>query len=99
MKRLLTITGLLIVILVPTVFAQADYKKYEFYGGYSAMQFDNIGGDTGSANIDDILGGRNTLRGFELSLTANFHRYIGAKFDMSTHWREDEFSRPAGTGT
>jgi len=98
MKLLFTTAGLLIMIFATTGLAQ-DYKKIEFYGGYSAMQFDNIGGDTGSANIDDILGGRNTLRGFELAITANFHKWVGAKFDMSTHWREDEFTRSAGSGT
>ena len=90
---------LVIVACASVAVAQNDYKKWEFFGGYSALQFDNIGGDTGNPNVDDILSGRNTLRGFELAVTRNFHRYVGAKFDYSLHLREDNFSRPAGSGT
>lgn len=99
MKRLLTIATLLLVF-APAALAQSDdYRKWEFFGGYSAMQFDNIGGDTGNVDIDDVLDGRNTLRGFELSVTRNIHRYVGVKFDYSLHLREDNFSRPLGSGT
>lgn len=89
----------LILICATAVFAQSDYTKWEFFGGYSALQFDNIGGDSGNANVDDILSGRNTLRGFELAVNRNFHKYVGAKFDYSLHLREDEFSLPAASGT
>jgi opacity protein-like surface antigen len=98
-KRILTLSTLLL-ICTTAVFAQSrDYTKWEFFGGYSALQFDNLGGDTGNSAVDDILGGRNTLRGFELAITRNFHKYVGAKFDYSLHLREDDFSRPAGSGT
>jgi hypothetical protein len=80
--------------------AQDDYKKWEFFGGYSAMQFDNIGGDTGNANIDKLLDGRNTLRGFNASITRNFHPYVGFTFDYSLHLREDNIDNiPGATGT
>ena len=46
-----------------------------------------------------MLGEKNTLRGFTLAVTGNFHKYFGAKFDYSFHVREDNFSRPAGSGT
>ena len=99
MRRLLTLAAL-ILVCAPAALAQSDeYKKWEFFGGYSALQFDNIGGDTDNTAVDEVLGGRNTLRGFELSLTRNVHKYIGIKFDYSLHLREDEFSRPAGSGT
>jgi opacity protein-like surface antigen len=97
-KRLLIISGLLLLCSTAT-FAQDNYKKWEFFGGYSAMQFDNLGGDTDIAAINDVLGGRNTLRGFELSVTRNVHRYFGVKGDYSLHLREDNFSRPLGSGT
>lgn len=97
-KRLLITSGLLL-LCATAAFAQDDYKKWEFFGGYSAMHFDNLGGDTDNSAIDDVLGGRNTLRGFELSLVRNFHRYIGVKGDYSLHLREDNFTRPGGTGT
>src|ERR1044072_1755032 len=96
-KRLLALP--LILLCATAAAAQSDYTKWEFFGGYSALQCDNIGGDTGNPNVDDILSGRNTLRGFELAVTRNFHKYVGAKFDYSLHLREDNFSRPAGSGT
>ena len=97
-KRLLALPTF-ILLCATVAFAQSDYTKWEFFGGYSALQFDNLGGDTGNAAVDDILSGRNTLRGFELAVNRNFHKYFGAKFDYSLHLREDNFSRAAGSGT
>jgi opacity protein-like surface antigen len=96
-KRLLIIVGLLLVCTT-AAFAQ-DYKKWEFFGGYSAMHFDNLAGDTDNPTVNDVLGDRQTLRGFELAITRNFDKYFGATFDYSLHLREDNFSRPAGSGT
>lgn len=96
-KRILTIFGLLL-ISTSAVMAQ-DYKRWEFFGGYSALNFDNLGDDTDNAAVNDILGEKNTLRGLNLAVTYNLHKYVGAKFDYSLHLREDEFSRPAGSGT
>ena len=99
MKRLLTVAAL-ITVLGQAAFGQSDdYKKWEFFGGYSALGFDTLAGDTGSPVVEDVLGGRNTLRGFELSVTRNYHKYVGVKGDYSLHLREDNFSRPAGSGT
>jgi opacity protein-like surface antigen len=86
--------------LAPAALAQSEeYKKWEFFGGYSALNFDNLGGDTNDPDFDAVLGEKNTLRGFNLALTRNVHKYVGIKFDYSLHLREDEFSRPAGSGT
>lgn len=99
MRRLLML-AVLLLITAPAALAQADeYKKWEFFGGYSALGFDTLAGDTDNPNVEAVLSGRNTLRGFELSLTRNVHRYVGVKFDYSLHLREDNFSRPAGSGT
>jgi len=98
MKRLLTLAAFLLV-LAPAAFAQDDYKKWEFFGGYSALGFDTLAGDTDIAAVNDVLSGRNTLRGFELSITRNVHKYWGIKGDYSLHLREDNFTRPAGSGT
>lgn len=97
-KRILALPTF-ILLCATVAFAQSDYTKWEFFGGYSALQFDNLGGDTGNPAVDDILSGRNTLRGFELAVNRNFHKYVGAKFDYSLHLREDNFSRAAGSGT
>ena len=98
MKLLLTVATL-ILVSTTTALAQNEYKKYEFFGGYSALFVDNLAGDTGSPAVDDVLGDRQTLRGFELAAGYNFHKYIGAKFDYSVHFREDNFNRPLGSGS
>ena len=98
-KRLLTIAGLCAICTTIASAQSTDYTKWEFFGGYSALNFDNLGGDTDNAAVNDVLGEKNTLRGFELAVTRNFHKYVGAKFDYSLHLREDNFSRPAGSGT
>lgn len=99
MKRLWSL-ALLLFIFAPAVSAQsAEYNRWEFFGGYSALSFDNLGDDTDNAVINDVLGEKNTLRGFNLAVTHNFHKYFGAKFDYSLHLREDNFSRLAGSGT
>jgi len=98
MKQLVTLATL-ILLSTTTALAQDDYKKYEFFGGYSALFVDNLAGDTGSPAVDDVLGDRQTLRGFNLAVNYNFHKYVGAKFDYSLHLREDEFNRPLGNGT
>ena len=98
MKRLVTLVTL-IFIFTTTALAQDDYKKFEFFGGYSALYLDNLAGDTGSPAVDDVLGEKQTLRGFNLAAGYNFHKYVGAKFDYSLHLREDNFTRPLGSGT
>jgi opacity protein-like surface antigen len=98
-KRILTLSTLLLLCATAAFAQSTDYTKWEFFGGYSALHFDNLAGDTDSPAVNDVLGDRQTLRGFELAITRNFHKYVGAKFDYSLHLREDEFSRPAGSGT
>jgi opacity protein-like surface antigen len=92
---------LLIVVsfwVVPA-FAQDDYKKIEFFGGYSLMNFDNAAGNSNNAVVNDLLGEKELLQGFNAAINYNFHKYVGAKFDYSFHFREDNFSRPLGSGT
>lgn len=98
MKRLVTLATLILVSTV-TALAQDDYKRLEFFGGYSALRLDNLAGDTGSPQVDEVLGEKQTLRGFNLAGVYNFHKYVGAKFDYSLHLREDNFTRPLGSGT
>jgi len=99
MKRGFTLVAF-VMLLAPTALAQHDdYKKWEFFGGYSALGFDTLAGDTDIAAVNDVLSGRNILRGFELSITRNFHRYWGVKGDYSLGLREDNFSRPLASGT
>ena len=86
MQRVISAIGMLLV-LTPLVMAQDDYKKYEFFGGYSTMSFDNLGGDTNNAVVNEVFGEKSNLRGLNLAITRNFHKYFGAKFDYSLHLR------------
>jgi len=98
-KRVFTVLTLVLICTTAALAQSDDYKKWEFFGGYSALNFDNLGDDTDNAAVNDLLSEKNTLRGFELAITRNFHKYVGAKFDYSLHLREDNFSRPAANGT
>ncbi len=99
MKRLLSLAAVALICASTSLAQSNDYRKWEFFGGYSALSFDNLGGDTDNPAVNDVLGEKNTLRGFNLAITRNFDRYFGVKFDYSLHLREDNFSRPAGSGT
>ena len=99
MKRLMTLAALIVVFTTGASAQSDEYKRFEFFGGYSALHMDNLAGDTSNPDVDAVLGDRQTLRGFNLAAGWNFHKYVGAKFDYSLHLREDEFTRPAGSGT
>ena len=61
-----------------------DYKKFEFYGGYS---YHLIGNDL---DDDDVILDPESFHGFNTSITGNTSRYLGLKFDFSGHFK----SRP-----
>src|SRR5215211_2860722 len=98
MKHLGLLLGVVLICVSPAV-AQDDYKKIEFFGGYSLMNFDNAAGNTNNAAVNDVLGEKEMMQGFNLAVNYNFHKYVGAKFDYSLHLREDNFTRPLGSGT
>jgi len=98
MKRIFML-AVVVFVVVPAAFSQSEYRKWEFFGGYSIMQFDNIGGNTNNAAINDLFGEKNNLRGLNVSITRNIHKYVGIKGDYSLHLREDNFTRPQGSGT
>ena len=53
--RRLVLSASLVLVFTSVVAAQGDdYRKWEFFGGYSSLYFDNLAGDTGNPNIDDI---------------------------------------------
>ncbi|PWT92504.1 MAG: hypothetical protein C5B55_06295 [Blastocatellia bacterium] len=93
------LTVLVAVLFSPAlIYAQDDYHKVEVFGGYSMMNFDNAAGNTNNAAVNDILGGKEFMQGFNAAANYNFNKYWGAKFDYSFHHREDNFSRPLGAG-
>ncbi|HEY0461683.1 MAG TPA: outer membrane beta-barrel protein [Pyrinomonadaceae bacterium] len=67
-------------VLCAGVFAQTngdEYKKNEFYVGYSNQQIDR--------------GNYRTANGVEAAYVRNIHRYFGIKADFSGAFRSDEF--------
>jgi len=85
---------LLLAILVAACasisFAQStdDYKKWEFYGGYSHNRI-----DTGSGN--NIISDREGFNGFDTAVTGNITRYVGLKVDLAGHFKNRTI--PVGT--
>lgn len=101
-------TVLLFAILVAcasSAAAQDDYNRWEFFGGYSYMNFDNVAGNTNNATLNEVFGGKESLQGFNVAVNYNVHKYVGVKFDYSLHLREDNFAvaaipgRDAAAGT
>ena len=76
----------LILACASIAVAQSDYKKFEFFGGYSHNRFDTGGGDD-DPELGDIINEREGFHGFETSVTGNLSRYFGVKFDFSGHFK------------
>jgi hypothetical protein len=84
-------------------FAQTDYKKTEFYIGYSNGQVEN-GNTTNTGNaVSDFFDNRTSQHGFETAGVYNFSRYVGIKADFSGTYKSDDFSStfisPTGNAT
>jgi hypothetical protein len=76
--------------------AQSDYKRFEFFGGYSHNRVDTGIGDD-EPELQDIINEREGFHGFETSATGNLSRYFGVKFDFSGHFKSR--SIPSGLNT
>ena len=80
--------------------AQTDYKKGEFYVGYSNNQVDTGSGTSTSGNsVTNFFDDRTGFHGFEVSGVANVSRYVGIKGDVSGAYKTETFSSTTGTGT
>jgi hypothetical protein len=64
----------------------SDYKKFEFFGGFSHNRVDTGIGDD-DPSLRDIIDEREGFNGFEASATGNFSRYFGLKADVSGHFK------------
>ena len=78
----------LIIACASVAAAQSDdYKRWEFFGGFSHNRVDTGIGDDDPA-LGDIIGEREGFNGFNTSLTGNVSRHIGFKFDLSGHYKK-----------
>jgi hypothetical protein len=92
-KRLfatLSITVLSTVAALAQAQAVDDYKKGEFYIGYSNGQVDT-GLDSGSS-VGDFFRDRANFNGFNASGVYNVNRYFGIKGDVSGTYNTTRFS-------
>jgi hypothetical protein len=93
MNKLILAFCLTIISSVFT-FAQTDYKKSEFFVGYSNGQVDS--GANSENGLDEFFEDRESFHGFNASGVVNVNRYLGIKGDVSGTYRGDNFS--FGTG-
>ena len=82
--------GIMILGCASIAAAQSDYKKFEFFGGYSHNRVDTGIGDD-DPDLRDIIDEREGFHGFEASATGNISRYVGFKFDVSGHFKSKAF--------
>lgn len=98
MKKFILASCLAIISSV-SAFAQStttDYKKSEFFVGYSNNQVDT--GADSEDSVRNFFDDRLTFHGFNASGVVNVNRYVGIKADVSGTYRNDEFSIPVTTG-
>jgi len=82
--------GTIIIACASIAAAQSDYKKFEFFAGYSHNRIDTGIGDD-DPDLGDIIDEREGFHGFEVSATGNFTRYLGIKGDFSGHFKSRNF--------
>ena len=67
-----------------------DYKKFEFFAGFSHNRIDTGIGDD-DPDLGDIISEREGFNGFNTSITGNITRYVGLKADFSGHFKSETF--------
>lgn len=99
MKKLI-LASCLAVISAASAFAQSgattDYKKSEFFVGYSNNQVDT--GADSDDSVRNFFNDRRSFHGFNVSGVANVNRYVGIKGDVSGTYRNDDFRISVVTG-
>ena len=99
-KRVITALSIAIVSVAVAAAQTDDYKKGEFYVGYSNGQVDT-GLDSGSS-VGDFFRDRSNFNGVNVSGVYNVSRYVGIKGDVSATYNKTRFSETfvdPGTGT
>jgi hypothetical protein len=101
MKKLL-LSGLMTLVCASFGLAQTtntgDYKKSEFFVGYSNNQVDTgIDSDDGD-EFDEFFNEREGFHGFNVSGTYNVTRYVGVTGDFSGAYKNKNFSVSVPTG-
>lgn len=81
----------MLVLCASAAFAQDDYNKFEFFGGFSHNRIDT-GITDSDPDFSDIIEEREGFNGFNTSITGNVNRHLGFKFDFSGHFKKSSYS-------
>lgn len=73
-----------------TVFAQDEYKKAEFFAGYSNNRVDS--GADASTSFNGFINDRESYHGVNTSVVVNLSRSFGLKADFSAAYNNKNFS-------
>lgn len=99
MKKLLSAFCLSLMAFVFASAQTSDFKRSEFYGGYSNQQVDTgANSDTGNT-ARDFFNDRLSFNGFEAAGVYNVSRYVGIKGDVSGVYRSRDFNINSGATT
>lgn len=93
--RFYSLVTLLLVICAVSAAAQNSdgINRVEFFGGYSHNRVDTgLASEDLGSDFDNSFGKRLGANGVNLSVTGNFSKYVGAKFDFSTHSTSDSLT-------
>ena len=101
MKKLLLTLCLTMLsgVLVSAQTTSGDYRKSEFYVGYSNQQVDTGANSNTGNGARDFFNDRLSFNGVEASGVYNISRYVGIKGDFSGAYRRQNLSFATGTGT
>lgn len=98
MIKKLILSGVLALVGASSAMAQTtDYKKSEFYVGYSNNQVDT-GADSGN-DVRSFFNDRRSFNGFEVAAVGNVSRFIGIKGDISGTYRNQDVNSRFTSGT
>jgi Outer membrane protein beta-barrel domain len=100
MKKII-ISGLMSILCASVGLAQttttSDYKKSEFFVGYSNGQVDSGLNSNSGNNFRDFFNDRESFHGFNASGTYNVTRYVGITGDVSGTYNNKTFNIPVPT--
>jgi opacity protein-like surface antigen len=97
MKRAMFVV-VLAMFLNSVVFAQDEYKKFEFFAGFSKTQVDS--GPEASLSFGTFVDDIESYHGVNVSAVYNVSRYFGIKADVSAAYNKKDFRLtvpPSGT--
>jgi opacity protein-like surface antigen len=88
-KALVLVAAFIVVADITHAQGSSGINRVEFFGGYSHNRVDTA---LESDEFDEDFGRRVGANGVNFSVTGNFTKYVGAKFDYAHHRKTDDFT-------